>query len=88
MGSRGSASGSSKYAGRFADGTPEQLKVAESNLNDYIKRLTKTVKGQKMALKAGIDVAEQLEVNSRSLREVKLQKKELDRELKRRGANK
>ena len=85
MGSRG-ASGIGKYAERFADGTPEQLKVAETNLNGYIKHLTKTVNEQKTALKAGVDVAEQLETNSRSLREVKLQKKELDRELKRREA--
>lgn len=87
MGSRGSSSGNNKYAGRYADGSNDQLMAARRNLEGYIKRATEQVKSQQAGLKMGIDVSEQLKINSNSLKELKLQRKELKAEFARRGLN-
>ena len=75
-----------KYAGRFADGTNEQLQQAKKNLEFNINRLTETVKSQEEWNK--IDkgsVDEQLAFNKEQLESVKLQYEELQNEFKKRG---
>lgn len=85
FGGRGASSGSNKYAGRFSGGTADQLQQAKRNLNFSIESLTRTVKGQEeMNRITSGQFAEQLKINSDSLKELKLQQQELKREFKKR----
>lgn len=84
--SSGASGGSNKYAGRFSDGTLEQLQQAKRNLNFNIDRLTETVASQEYGNKiARGQFKEQLRINKDTLKELKLQQKELKNEFKKRN---
>lgn len=75
-----------KYAGRYADGTEEQLRQAERNLNSNIARLESTVANQEKMNEIGKgQFNERLNTNKNSLNELKLQYEELQNEFKKRG---
>lgn len=73
----------SKYAGRFADGTPEQLKRAEANLKQGIEREQKAIKNSPAHITKGWE--EHLKDHKNTLKELKAQYAELQREKKRRN---
>ena len=74
---------SGKYAGRFKDGTDEQLRTAERNLKNWIDREKDSI-----AANPYVDRSrrkEHLEHHETSLKELQAQQKELYREMDRRG---
>lgn len=74
---------SNKYAGRFKDGTDEQLRTAEKNLQRNIERSKNGI-----ASAAYVDPArrkDHLSHHENTLKELQAQQKELIREMGRRG---
>lgn len=78
----GACTSGGKYAGRFAGGTPEQLKRAEINLQNAIDREEKAIANSPARFMRGWD--EHLQDHKDTLKELKLQFAELKKEKKRR----
>lgn len=90
MGGRGASSSiGGKYAGRYSMGTESMLNSAENQLKEYIDREEKIVNNRQYYYKAmpKSNADAFLKEHEDSLRELRLQEKELQAEKRRRSSN-
>jgi hypothetical protein len=91
MGGRGASSsaGGGKYAGRYSGGTASMLNSAEEQLQEYIDREQRIVDNKQAYYKAipKAEADEFIKGHADTLKELKLQQKELQAEKKRRSKN-
>lgn len=80
----GGSQESNKYRGRYSGGTDKQLAGAESQLKDYIAREEKAIASAKYM--SGSTRDEHLSFHNDSLKELKLQMQELQREKQKRSS--
>ena len=80
---KASAESGGKYAGRFADGTEEQLRRAERNLTNGIERTKNAIASNKYMV--GQSKKEHLAHHTNTLKELEAQQAELKREMTKRG---